>query len=29
MKISEVANTLILIDIIHGHAISRKKNKTH
>ena len=25
MKMSEVSNTLILIDIIHGHAISRKK----
>ena len=29
MKISEVDNTLILIDIIHGHAISRKEKKTH
>ena len=27
MKISEVDNTLILIDIIHGHAISRKKRR--
>ena len=25
MKMSEVSNTLILIDIIHGHAISREK----
>ena len=28
MKISEVDNSLILIDIIHGHAISRKKEDT-
>ena len=27
MKISEVDNTFILIDIIHGHAISRKKRR--
>ena len=27
MKMSEIANTLILIHIIHGHAISRKKRR--
>ena len=27
MKKSEVVNILILIDIIHGHAISRKKRR--